>query len=323
MLYNTLYLALVEGQTQGELFVLEGRCFVRMIHRYLRAVGFSNIKRKSELDELLKHIVQTADEKKLLPCDPEEKLGLACIGKRFCSRGGIRIYGEYSEAGLFEREFYFPYIIGRKKSRGGDFSAEKQSDRDYYVGLCENPELPVSLIYGISNGIDCAAHSALKGKTPMTGVVLSGLSIEGRILLPVKKTERQREAIKVSSTKRSSLISAARDGDPEAMESLTIGDMDLYRRISERMDKEDIFSIIDTSFMPAGLECDKYAVIGEILAFETIVNDMTDEKIWLLDVECNDIFLTVAINHKDLLGEPAVGRRFKGDISLQGEVLFD
>lgn len=157
----------------------------------------------------------------------------------------------------------------------------------------------------------------------MTGVVLTGLSTGGSILLPVKKTERQKEAIKVSSTKRNSLISAAREGDPEAMESLTLGDMNLYRRISERMDKEDIFSIIDTSFMPAGLACDRYAVVGEILAAETIINDMTDEKIWLLDVECNDIFLTIAINHEDLLGEPAVGRRFKGDISLQGEVLFD
>ena len=37
-----------------------------------------------------------------------------------------------------------------------------------------------------------------------------------------------------------------------------------------------------------------------------------------MNILCNDVPLDVCINEKDLLGEPEVGRRFKGQIWLQG-----
>lgn len=40
---------------------------------------------------------------------------------------------------------------------------------------------------------------------------------------------------------RSNLIAAARDGDEEAMESLTMEDMDTYSMISQRIATEDLF----------------------------------------------------------------------------------
>jgi hypothetical protein len=48
------------------------------------------------------------------------------------------------------------------------------------------------------------------------------------------------------------------------METLTIEDIDLYSKISRRAMKEDLYSIIDSCFMPCGIECDQYSVIGEI-----------------------------------------------------------
>ena len=41
-----------------------------------------------------------------------------------------------------------------------------------------------------------------------------------------------------------------------------------------------------------------------------------------MTIECNDILFNVGINKKDLLGEPAVGRRFKGQIWMMGKVNF-
>ena len=46
--------------------------------------------------------------------------------------------------------------------------------------------------------------------------------------------------------------------------------------------------------------------------------ELTKEEIYRLRVECNDMVFTVAINKADLLGEPAPGRRFKGQIWMQG-----
>ena len=53
-----------------------------------------------------------------------------------------------------------------------------------------------------------------------------------------------------------------------------------------------------------------------------VENELTKEEIYRLRVECNDMVFTVAINKADLLGEPAPGRRFKGQIWMQGLVDF-
>ena len=66
------------------------------------------------------------------------------------------------------------------------------------------------------------------------------------------------------------LMSAAKEGNPDAIESLTLDDIDTYAAVSKRIRGEDIYSIVDTHFMPAGLECDQYAILGEILNIDTI-----------------------------------------------------
>ena len=55
---------------------------------------------------------------------------------------------------------------------------------------------------------------------------------------------------------------------------------------------------------------------------EIRVNKYTKETIYQLRLECNDMNLDVCINKEDLLGEPEVGRRFKGTIWLQGHINF-
>ena len=118
------------------------------------------------------------------------------------------------------------------------------------------------------------------------------------------------------------MIQAAREGDEEAIESLTIEDMDTYSMISKRIVDEDVLSIVTTHFMPCGVECDHYNVMGEILDVELRENNKTKEKIYVLTIESNGIVLDVCINQMDLMGEPAAGRRFRGIIWLQGLVNF-
>ena len=121
---------------------------------------------------------------------------------------------------------------------------------------------------------------------------------------------------------RTRLLKAAREGDEEAIENLTLEDMDTYSMISRRIADEDVFSIVSTYFMPYGVECDHYNVLGEILKYELVENSLTKEKVYILTIESHDLIFEVCINQKDLLGEPAVGRRFKGIIWLQGNVSF-
>ena len=99
--------------------------------------------------------------------------------------------------------------------------------------------------------------------------------------------------------------------------------MDMYSMISRRITDEDVFSIVTTHFMPCGVECDHYNIMGEILDVELLENNKTHEKVYVLTIETNEIIMDVCINQKDLLGEPKAGRRFRGIIWLQGLVHFD
>ena len=74
--------------------------------------------------------------------------------------------------------------------------------------------------------------------------------------------------------------------------------------------------------MPCGVECDHYNILGEILKVETVQNSLTKEEIYVMTIESHDLVFDICINKEDLLGEPQVGRRFKGVIWLQGEMIF-
>ena len=87
--------------------------------------------------------------------------------------------------------------------------------------------------------------------------------------------------------------------------------------------KEDIYSIIDSCFMPCGIECDQYSVIGTIQQMEILKNRLTDEEVYKMSLECNDMIFQVAINKQDLTGEPQIGRRFKGQIWMTGTAKFE
>ena len=112
----------------------------------------------------------------------------------------------------------------------------------------------------------------------------------------------------------------ARNGVEDAIESLTMQDMGMYNTISKKIQESDVYSLVDTTFIPCGVESDHYAILGEILYIKDEINMYTNEKIYILTIVCNDIIIEIAINEQDLLGEPAIGRRFKGDIWLQGAV---
>ena len=138
----------------------------------------------------------------------------------------------------------------------------------------------------------------------------------------VVKTEKDLIRNQQTLRDRSQLLNAARNGDEEAIENLTLDDMDTYSAISKRIHNEDVFTLVDTYFMPYGVECDQYSVLGEIVDFNFVKNIVTDEEICVMIVSCNDLQFDICINRADLYGEPAVGRRFKGTIWMQGYINF-
>ena len=153
-------------------------------------------------------------------------------------------------------------------------------------------------------------------------MTLTGLAKKGTILLPVQKDKEAVIVAQESTRNSTNLIEAARNGDEEAMESLTMEDMDTYSMISERIVNDDILTIVDSYFMPYGIECDQYNIMGEIRDVVSFQNVLTGENLYQMTVESNDMQFDICINKQDLFGEPQVGRRFKGIIWLQGQLHF-
>ena len=67
----------------------------------------------------------------------------------------------------------------------------------------------------------------------------------------------------------------------------------------------------------------KRAVLGEIIDCVTMENKLTHEKLYGMKLLCNNIQFDVCINEKDLLGEPAIGRRFRGNVWMQGNLCLE
>lgn len=290
------------------------------MHKYLRAIGFSGIK-KEELEQIFEQIIKAPTVQKVAV--DSEGNEFAELSKEFGEFFGISVRGIYREDDTFEMEYYYPYLCGRSISTREPAEVEKHAEKESYAGICDEVRIGVTLIFYLQNIVDYLAVKNSKGFMNLAdGIILGALSTEGKILLPVNKTEKKAASAKKESKDRNCLIAAARDGDEDAIENLTLEDIDTYSLLSRRIAHEDVLSIVDSYFMPYGIESDQYSVLGEIMDVALLQNKLTQENIYSMEILCNDIVFDVCINQKDLLGEPEVGRRFKGNVWMQGSIRY-
>lgn len=288
------------------------------MHKYLRAIGFSDIKSGKEIGDLISSIVTTAKNRKYTGI--EDHIIYAEYMEEFADDLGIVVTGSYEEDNLFIFDHYFPYLKSNKISSGEDVTIERHKEHESYSGICDDTRVGVTLIFYLQNVVD---YIKIKNSDLLpvrgTSVNLTALSRSGKIMMPIIKEKVQ---AKKAAKDRKDLIEAARRGDTKAIDSLTIDDMETYAVLSEKIKDEDVYSLVNSYFMPYGVECDLYSILGEILSFELCENRVTKEKIWKLEVLCKDMNILLCINEKDLLGEPQIGRRFKGVIWLQGYINY-
>ena len=293
------------------------------MHKYLRAIGFSKFGSRKELKELLTNVIVNSTSRAYTINQDEIMLGEFC--KDFAENMGIAVCGEFDEENddKFVYDYYYPYLRGSGITTTEDVSVERHASKDSYAGVCDDVKVGVSLIFYLQNMIPYVKAQAL-GQLPIRGttLTLSALSIKGTIMMPIQKDEHQKKRIQKESKNRNNLIAAARRGDEEAIETLTLEDMDMYTTISRKIQKEDVFSLVDTYCMPYGVECDQYSILGEIVECRTVTNSMTGEEVYQMSVYCNELTFDLCINVEDIYGEPQVGRRFKGIIWLQGFINF-
>lgn len=291
------------------------------MHKYLSAIGFSGIKKREEYEKLIRLTAAEATERSYTSCEEDAMLSVFC--KEFAPGMGLAVVGEYDENNCFSYEYSYPYLKGTGITSAEDLTVERHSDKESYAGVCDNINVGIILIFYLQNIIPYI-RAKNTDSLPVIGttLTLSALSINGTIMMPVLKDEKVKAKANKVKKSRNRLIQAAREGDEDAIESLTLDDMDIYSELATRIHKDDVFTIVDTYFMPYGVECDQYSILGEIVEVSQVENTITKEKIFKMKILCNELVFDLCINEKDLFGEPQIGRRFKGVIWLQGFINY-
>lgn len=291
------------------------------MHHYLRTIGFSNLKNRSQLDQLLKEVVSKPDTEKLaIDSDGNEFIEIVHM---YSECFGITVCGEYQDDNNFYINYFYPVFIGRDISTEEQIEIERHTANESYAGVCDEMCLGVTLIFYLQNAADYLNQKIIFGKICQNvSTTLAALSTSGKIILSIGKNEEQLRNTEQNRRNHNHLMAAARDGDEEAIESLTLEDIDLYSMISRRVEKEDVLSIVESYFMPYGIESDQYSIMGQILDSKKVQNHATKEEMYIMKINANDLVFDLCINEKDLIGEPEVGRRFKGNIWMQGKINF-
>ena len=289
------------------------------MHRYLRAVGFSNIETKKQIRDLMNDVIINPNRKEFIETGRDSIL--VEYSKNYCPTCGITLRGEYDDSNDLTLDFYYPFVQGDEVSTTENVSIERHADKESFAGLVEDYRVGASLIYYVQNGMSVMKNmSSSESEQAGASTYLSALSLGGTIMLPIQKDPKQKELLRKASADRNKRIIAAKSGDEEAIEQLTLEDIDTYSAVSKRLLKEDVFTLVDSYFMPNGVECDHYSILAEIMDYRLETNSLSSENVYAFDLSCNGIAITLCINEKDLLGEPEVGRRFRGNIWLQGEI---
>lgn len=307
------------------------------MHLYEGAVGLSEISSRSATEILIKKIiddaVQNGDVMYYSGVESpdgfyEAQINYCMIKKQnnteFEDIGGLVIRGLYSPCEkLFRMSFYFPYVKGCVPRYNMEVVIERQSDKEAYLVHSVEPRRDIAPIFFLKNIVEYLSQKGNDTIITDAFTYLSALSVKGKIILPIRQTKAQIDKCRAAANRRNELLDMAMKGDIKAIDDLTIRDYDTISDICQRVRKEDVYSIVDTSFIPSGLECDNFFVVGNIEEVYELTNEITGENIYYMLLECNDYMINLGINSKDLYGMPQAGCRFVGKIWIQGSIYFE
>lgn len=287
------------------------------MHRFLRSVGYSSIEYQEQVEELLRQIVHDTNDRQFIR--NENGTFIAEYRGMISESAGICVCGEEDKNGKFHVMYYFPFCKN-ELGRDEEFVAfDRKVSGDGFTGMCDDDSIGATIIFFVSNVIDYLFKHKGENGVDDVQVAFSALSTKANIILPTMVREETQKSIR-KNKKNEKLLEQAKNGDEKALVSLSMEDIDKYAIINERVKKEDILSIVETSLVPLGSESDLYIMVGGIRDVRLEKNKYTGEEVYILLIDMNTIFVNVAINKKDLYGEPEVGRRFRGNVWLQGKV---
>ncbi|MBO6214757.1 MAG: DUF3881 family protein, partial [Lachnospiraceae bacterium] len=162
---------------------------------------------KKEVRKILHHITVNPD--RVTHALDTEGNEFAEIKKEVAPGIGIALRGYFDDQDEFHMDYYYPYSESAEKSTDVAVELVKESDKESFLGLCDDVRLGVDLIFFVQDMFEVLTSEQRNKKIVDFGEVrLSGLCSEGMILLPIKRSEAQLDRVRNMSKRKAELISA-------------------------------------------------------------------------------------------------------------------
>lgn len=292
------------------------------MHNFLSAVGFKCIKNHKQLNSLFEKIMEEPDYFQCISM--YDDTDFAVMSREFAPGMGVSLYGILDESNEFKPQFYVPYVKSTTPSTDVECLFHEHADKESYAGSCDDYRINITMIFSVANFMELRGMILRTGDMPKSrSIAFSGMSVDGKILLPIQKTEKEKEEAKMLAKKRVEMMQSIKHMDAGMVEQMGRQEIEMIHEVGMQLRTNDLYSVIDTYFMPYGVECDQYALMGTIENVTLVKNTLTGEEIYRLLIDCNDMPFEIAIQKDDLWGIPEVGRRFKGSIWLTANIEFE
>lgn len=289
------------------------------MHAYIRALGFDKDVTFLDTEAIIKAGLDAAVKGKRVHFIEEKKKVFYRVP--LSNTTGFSVVCDYDASDStnpYILDYYTPYLLPDGFTKVDTLFIERHVANDSYGLLTDEIKDGATLVSFLDNAFEMGLYSDRTIGVTDALLGISGLCLSGTIILPIKKVSRKEEIEKRNNRRIN--IERANEGDEEAMEQLALEDFDNFYSIARRIGREDILTIVESTFIPCGVECETYSILGDITALSQEVNVITGQVCYNMHIMCDDIDFNVLINKADLVGEPKVGRRFKGCIWLMSHV---
>ena len=106
------------------------------MHAYMKAVGFSAISSRKEMQKLIEDVIRNSDRRKVV--ENEEHHLFVEISKEYGYDCGLTVCGELDEEDNFHLDYCFPFYNGSGVTSQEDLVVERHSDKESFAGACDD-----------------------------------------------------------------------------------------------------------------------------------------------------------------------------------------
>lgn len=287
---------------------------------YIRALGFTEFDTKDKAEGMVAETIKDPTEKFVW----ESESGILNVEyyKSYGDDFGLMVRGSIEENKALNVHALLPYAQGRFLTNTHEVDVIKLNRQDVYHGFCEEIKSGTPISFFVQNLVEykmAEKHDHIY----VNGIHLVVYCAEGTVILPIEKDDTDLLLEKEEEMIREELLEQARKGDEEAMTILDEEATEATEILQERLQNEDILTVLEGFFVPVGDHDDIYSLLGDIEDIGVFHNNNTNEEIFRLKIRCMSISLDVFINSKDMIGYPTLGMRFKGSGWVHGKIEFD